>query len=92
MNYYKGDKVEIYWVLVEQRVKDISVGVYHHTGLSFTIDKIDESGNLIYKYGKGDEEFLVVFPKQVKLIKRSLKNWWRYFQDVFREKLGNYYG
>lgn len=90
MNFYKGDTVEIYWVFVEQRPKDINTSAYHHLGLTFTIYGIDVNGNLIYKYGKKEEDVLIVLPKQVKLVSRSFKNWIAYLWDMFIIKIGFY--
>ena len=91
MIYYKGDKVEVYWVLREQRVSDLNVKAYHHAGLTFIVDRIDEDGNLIYKHGSGDEDILIVYPKQVKLVGRSWRNWLKYLSHQFRGKLGSYW-
>ena len=91
MVYYKGDKVEVYWVFREQRVSDFNVKAYHYVGLAFTVDRIDENGNLIYKHCSEDEDVLIVYPKQVKLVGRSWRNWLRYLAHQFRNKFGSYW-
>lgn len=94
MIFYKGDKVEIYWVLREQYIAKeeiVSKKVYHHVGLSFVVSDFDKDGNIVYKYGGQDSDALIVYPKQVKLLSRSLGNWLRLFSEKLRRKVGMYW-
>ena len=59
--------------------------------LAFTVDRIDENGNLIYKHGSEDEDVLIVYQKQVKLVGRSWRNWLKYLAHQLRDKMGNYW-
>jgi len=84
MIFYKGDKVEIYWVLREQYVPKediVTKKAYHHVGFSFVIRDFDADGNIVCKYGNEDSDILIVYPKQIRLLGRSFRNWLKFVSE-----------